>query len=99
MYAESLVAPAIGAPDRLADTIATRVIAVIQEHFDVTYSDVTEARNFTEDLGLDSLDLMSAMVDLEELFEVELPDDAAARFTTVADVVAYLTNAFGPMDG
>jgi acyl carrier protein len=36
---------------------------------------------------------MSAMVDLEELFDVELPDDAAARLTTVADVVSYLMDA------
>jgi acyl carrier protein len=33
------------------------------------------------------------MADLEELFEVELPDDAAARFTAVADVVSYLMDA------
>jgi acyl carrier protein len=93
MYAQSLVAPSIGVPDRLAGPIATQVITVIQEHFGFTYCEVTEARNFTEDLGLDSLDLMSAMVDLEELFDVELPDDAAARLTTVADVVSYLMDA------
>jgi acyl carrier protein len=93
MYTESLVARAIGVPDRLAGTITTQVIAVIQEDFDVTYCEVTEARNFIEDLSLDSLDLMRAMADLEELFEVELPDDAAARFTAVADVVSYLMDA------
>lgn len=45
---------------------------------------------FVEDLGLDSLEDVELIMELEEEFGVAIPDDEAAGFRTVADVIEYL---------
>lgn len=40
-----------------------------------------------EELGMDSLDGMSMIFDLENEFDVEIPDDAAEQARTVGDLV------------
>ena len=47
------------------------------------------ARSF-KDLGADSLDLYSIMLDLEEELAVQIPDREAQKFATVADAVEFI---------
>ena len=42
------------------------------------------------ELGMDSLDLVELVMDLEEELGVAFPDDVAARFRTLGDLVDYL---------
>ncbi len=42
------------------------------------------------DLGLDSMQLVELLFDLEEAVGLEVPDEALAEFQSVADVVTYL---------
>jgi acyl carrier protein len=42
------------------------------------------------DLGLDSLDLVELIIELEEEFGVTIPDEAAESITTVADAIRYI---------
>jgi acyl carrier protein len=46
--------------------------------------------HFKEDLNFDSLDSVEAEMALEEEFNIEIPDEDAEKFLTVADVVEYL---------
>ena len=39
------------------------------------------------DLGLDSLDIVEVVMELEEEFEVTIPDDEAEKIKTVADAI------------
>ena len=89
MAPRPLISPATGTTE-LADRISGRVVAVIQAHFGITDYELVNNKSFADDMGFDSLDLMSAMFDLEADFKVEFPYDAAARFATVSDVVLYL---------
>lgn len=43
-----------------------------------------------EDLGVDSLDLVELVMAIEEEFHVEIPDEQAAGFKTVGEIVKYL---------
>jgi acyl carrier protein len=43
-----------------------------------------------EELGIDSLDLVEVVMELEEAFEVSIPDDEAERILTVGDAIRYL---------
>lgn len=45
------------------------------------------------DLGLNSLVLMNLVVEIEERFGVEIPEEVALDFETVGDVVAFLEAA------
>ena len=49
----------------------------------------TEA-SFVDDLGADSLDPVELIMQLEEEFGVEIPDDDAEKITTVQAAVDYL---------
>ena len=53
----------------------------------VTILDETKLR---DDLGLDSFAALELLFELEETCNVRIPQDAAATFQTVGDVVAYV---------
>ena len=50
---------------------------------------VTEA-SFVEDLGADSLDTVELIMQLEEEFGLEIPDESAEKMTTVQSAVDYI---------
>jgi acyl carrier protein len=76
-----------------ADEIISNVIAILREHFCMPADQLVSAMDLSDDLGLDSLDLMRALIDMEELFVTSFPDDAAARFRTVADIANFVAVA------
>jgi acyl carrier protein len=45
---------------------------------------------FVEDLSADSLDIVELIMDIEDKFEIEIPDSEAEKMVTVSDVVAYI---------
>jgi acyl carrier protein len=50
---------------------------------------VTEA-SFVDDLGADSLDTVELIMQLEEEFGLEIPDESAEKMTTVQSAVDYI---------
>jgi len=52
---------------------------------------VREDVHLVDDLGADSLDLVELVLQFEEMFSVEIPDDDAEQLTTVGDIVNMLT--------
>jgi acyl carrier protein len=67
-------------------TITERLITLINEYFG---SDVTLSTKFVDDLGADSLDMIDIIMEVEEEFDIALPDETNL-FTTVGDAVSYL---------
>ena len=43
-----------------------------------------------EDLDADSLDAVEVIMALEEAFDIEIPDEDAENFKTIADIVNYI---------
>lgn len=52
--------------------------------------DIQPDSTFVGDLGADSLDVIELLMALEEEFELDIPDEDAEEFETVADVINYL---------
>lgn len=50
-------------------------------------------KTFTDDLEIDSLDMMQIVVDAEERFGVRIPDDDVKNLKTVGDAVSYIQSA------
>ena len=46
--------------------------------------------SFVDDLGADSLDTVELIMELEEEFGFEIPDDDAENITTVGAAVKYI---------
>ena len=56
----------------------------------VDEGDVTPEASFREDLEADSLDLVELIMELEEQFGMEIPDEEAEKITTVEEAVDYV---------
>ena len=70
--------------------IAERVKQIVVEHLGVEESKVTADASFIDDLGADSLDTVELVMAFEEAFNVEIPEDAAEKISTVKDAVEYI---------
>ena len=64
-----------------------RVIKVLAEHLEMDTSEITEETTF-EDLGVDSLDSVEIMMEMEDEFGVEIKPAEAGK--SVKDLVAYI---------
>ena len=69
--------------------IYAKFVEIIQEH-DSSKLHVTPELNLKEELGVDSVDLMEFIINLEEAFDIEIPDEYMDNFKTISDVVTYI---------
>ena len=51
---------------------------------------LTEETNLLTDLGLNSFDLVNMVVEVEDAFDLEIPDRVIKDFRTVGDVIAFI---------
>jgi len=63
---------------------------VLVDRLKVEPEAVTPTANLFDDLGLDSIDLMSAVMAIEERFEIEVSDAELENVTTVGEAVDLL---------
>ena len=52
--------------------------------------EVHERHSYMNEYGMDSLDCVELIMDLEKEYETSIPDDAAERMDTVARTIDYL---------
>ena len=74
-------------------TIEQRVIRCISRSTGIPVSEITADSHLEGDLVLDSLDRPSVVMDVEDEFGVELPDDALENVETVRELVALLATS------
>ena len=67
-----------------------KIIASVAELLAIDPAKVTEDSNLIDDLKADSLDIAALMLDLEEQYGIEIPDEELANLRTVGDIAAYL---------
>ncbi len=63
---------------------------VVAEQLNVNADEVKEESKFVEDLGADSLDVVELIMELEEKFDIEIPDSEAENIATVGDAIKYI---------
>jgi len=66
------------------------IIATLARHLNVSEQRVTEDADLCDDLGADSLDVVELVLEFEEMFKVEIPDDDVEQINTVGNTVDYL---------
>ena len=71
-------------------SIKERVVEVISEQFGVSKDQVKPETSFINDLGADSLDIVEMVMELEEEFDINIPDDASEKIQTVGQAVEYI---------
>ena len=72
-----------------------KVRDVIVEKLGVDAAKISEDASFIDDLGADSLDTVELIMQLEEVFDIEIPDEDAETITTVGKAVQYVDSKLG----
>ena len=68
-----------------------KVIEIIVDKLGVEHSKITLEAKFIDDLGADSLDTVELIMQFEEEFSIEIPDEEAEGIATVQNAVDYIT--------
>jgi len=69
--------------------IGERVKKIVVEHLGVEPDKVTENASFIDDLGADSLDTVELVMEFEDEFDLNIPDDQQG-IKTIGDAVNYI---------
>lgn len=75
-----------------------RVRAHLADELELDPERIQEETRFREDLEADSLDLYTLMQELEDIYHVRIPDEQAARITTVSQAVDFVVAHPGGAD-
>lgn len=66
-----------------------RIIEILKQ-FGVPETAITDQTHFTRDLGLDSLDTVDLIMQLETEFGIRIPDEDYEKLTSLHNVLTYL---------
>ncbi|QIN82943.1 acyl carrier protein [Rubrobacter tropicus] len=72
------------------EEILSKIQEITADRLGVDEGDVTPDASFREDLEADSLDLVELIMELEEQFGLEIPDEEVEKITTVEEAVDYV---------
>jgi acyl carrier protein len=72
------------------ERIEKGIITIAHKFFGIHKEHIKPESRFKEDLGLDSLDTVEFVLELETAFNISIPDEDALDFKKVADVKNYI---------
>jgi len=71
-------------------SVFEKMVELIVEKLGVEPGEVTPEASFIDDLGADSLDIVELIMDIEDEFDLEIPDEEAENISTVKQAVDYI---------
>lgn len=70
--------------------IQEKVVEIVCDQLGVSKDKVTPETSFINDLGADSLDTVELVMEFEEEFDINIPDEDAEKIQTVGDAIKYI---------
>jgi acyl carrier protein len=67
-----------------------KVASILAEQLGADVNDITETTDIINDLGADSLDVVTLLLCIEDEFNVTVSDDEAQELRQVGDIVSYI---------
>ena len=69
-----------------------KITQLIAEQLNIKPEDITPEQKIIDDLKADSLDVVELVMNLEDHFKLQIPDEEAEKLITVKDVIQYVTS-------
>ena len=63
---------------------------IISEYVDIPEDSISAEMSLQGDIGLDSFSLISMLVEIEDEFNIEIPEYELRNFQTLGDMYAYI---------
>ena len=70
--------------------IEDKVKEIITKQLGVKAEQITKETSFINDLGADSLDTVELIMEFEDAFDMNIPDEEAEKIRTVEDAIKYI---------
>ena len=70
--------------------IADRVMDIVAEKMGKPREEIAPEKSFVNDLGADSLDTVELMMDIEDEFDLSIPEEEAQKIVTIGDAIKYV---------
>ena len=64
---------------------------LVSDETGIDPKEVALEKSFTEDLDIDSISMMTIVVNAEDKFDVKIPDDQVKNLVTVGDAVNFIS--------
>ncbi len=74
--------------------IEEKVIQIVSEQMSVDKNEVSRGTSFVNDLNADSLDTVELVMELEDEFDLTIPDEEAEKLKTVGEAIDYIKSHF-----
>ena len=70
--------------------VLDKIRELIAENLSKDIEEISAETSLTKDLEADSIDAVEIIMAIEDWYDIEIPDEEAERFKTVADIVAFV---------
>ena len=70
--------------------IEDKVFQIVSDQMSVDKSELSRATSFVNDLHADSLDTVELVMELEDEFDMTIPDEEAEKLKTVGEAIDYI---------
>ena len=73
--------------------VLTGLAEIVNEETGIDTTSVQMEKSFVDDLDIDSISMLTIVMNAEEKFGVTIPEENVAELKTVADAVNFITEA------
>lgn len=73
-----------------ATEIEEKVFQIVSEQMSVEKGELSRETSFVNDLNADSLDTVELVMELEDEFDLNIPDEEAEKLKTVGEAIDYI---------
>ncbi len=72
--------------------VESKVIEIVSEQMGVDKAEISKETSFINDLNADSLDTVELVMELEDAFDMNIPDEEAEKIQTVGQAIDYIVD-------
>jgi acyl carrier protein len=69
-----------------------KIRKILADQLEIEENMITIESNLVDELNADSLDIVELIMDLEQEFDISIPDEDLPKVSTVNDIVSYIEN-------